>query len=97
MPTHSYDRSDWEAVEDKIPSLPTTANRSSKDDELRAAFKLFDKDGNGVISAKELHQAMANIGEMITYEEIDVMIREADANKDGQVNYEEFLKMFQKM
>ncbi|CAJ0927969.1 unnamed protein product, partial [Mesorhabditis belari] len=69
---------------------------STKDDEMRAAFQLFDKDGNGFISATELHDAMASLGEMVTFEEIDMMIREADDNHDGKVNYEEFIKMMSK-
>ena len=56
-------------------------------------FRVFDKDGNGFISASELRQVMANLGEKLTDEEVDEMIREADIDGDGQVNYEEFVTM----
>ena len=36
---------------------------------------------------------MANLGEKLTDEEVDEMIREADIDGDGQVNYEEFVAM----
>jgi len=36
---------------------------------------------------------MTNLGEKITDEEIEEMIREADIDGDNQVNYEEFVKM----
>ena len=49
---------------------------------------VFDKDGNGFISAAELRHVMTNLGEKLTDEEVDEMIREADIDGDGQINYE---------
>lgn len=46
------------------------------------------QDGNGFISAAELRHVMTNLGEKLTDEEVDEMIREADIDGDGQVNYE---------
>ena len=56
-------------------------------------MQVFDKDGNGFISAAELRHVMTNLGEKLTDEEVDEMIREADIDGDGQINYEEFVKM----
>ena len=50
--------------------------------------RVFDKDGNGFISAAELRHVMTNLGEKLTDEEVDEMIREADIDGDGQINYE---------
>lgn len=50
--------------------------------------KLSLQDGNGYISAAELRHVMTNLGEKLTDEEVDEMIREADIDGDGQVNYE---------
>ncbi|XP_020590540.1 calmodulin-like protein 11 [Phalaenopsis equestris] len=63
------------------------------EEELKEAFKVFDKDQNGYISASELRNVMINLGEKLTDEEVDQMIREADMDGDGQVNYEEFVRM----
>ncbi|PAN21804.1 hypothetical protein PAHAL_3G489700 [Panicum hallii] len=63
------------------------------DEELREAFKVFDKDQNGYISAAELRHVMINLGEKLTDEEVEQMIREADLDGDGQVNYDEFVRM----
>ncbi|RCV19397.1 hypothetical protein SEVIR_3G397500v4 [Setaria viridis] len=63
------------------------------DEELREAFKVFDKDQNGYISATELRHVMINLGEKLTDEEVEQMIREADLDGDGQVNYDEFVRM----
>ncbi len=58
------------------------------EEELREAFRVFDKDGNGFISAAELRHVMTNLGEKLTDDEVDEMIREADLDGDGMVNYE---------
>eukprot|EP00949_MAST-11_sp_MAST-11-sp1_P004691 g4691.t1 len=66
---------------------------TDSEEEIMEAFKVFDKDGNGFISAAELRHIMTNLGEKLTDEEVDEMIREADIDGDGQINYEEFVKM----
>ena len=77
------------------PCLSATRRMKDTDseEELKEAFKVFDKDGNGFISAAELRHIMTNLGEKLTDEEVDEMIREADVDGDGQINYEEFVKM----
>ena len=61
---------------------------TDSEEEIKEAFRVFDKDGNGFISAAELRHVMTNLGEKLTDEEVDEMIREADIDGDGQVNYE---------
>ncbi|KAK8478159.1 hypothetical protein V6N11_069334 [Hibiscus sabdariffa] len=63
------------------------------EDDLREAFRVFDKDQDGYISPHELRLVMNNIGEKVTDEELEQMIREADLDGDGQVNYDEFFRM----
>ncbi len=41
----------------------------------------------------QLRHVMTNLGEKLTDEEVDEMIKEADVDGDGQVDYEEFVKM----
>eukprot|EP00058_Branchiostoma_floridae_P007765 XP_002593253.1 hypothetical protein BRAFLDRAFT_87234 [Branchiostoma floridae] len=55
------------------------------EEEIKEAFRVFDKDGNGFISAAELRHVMANLGEKLSDQEVDEMIREADVDGDGQV------------
>ena len=61
------------------------------EEELIEAFKVFDRDGNGLISAAELRHVMTNLGEKLTDEEVDEIIRAADADCDGHMNHEEFV------
>ena len=51
-------------------------------------ISVFDKNGDGFISVSELHQVMTNLGELLTKEEVEQMVQEADTDGDGQVNYE---------
>ncbi|URD87526.1 hypothetical protein MUK42_26602 [Musa troglodytarum] len=66
---------------------------TDSEEELKEAFRVFDEDQNGFISAAELRHVMTNLGEKLTDEEVDEMIREADVDGDGQINYEEFVKV----
>ncbi|XP_035548327.1 calmodulin-2/4-like [Juglans regia] len=63
----------------------------NSDGVLKVAFRVFDKDQNGFISAAELRHVMTILGEKPTDEEVDEMIREADVDGDGQISYEEFV------
>lgn len=48
--------------------------------------KVFDRDNNGFISAAELRHVMISIGEKLTDDEVDEMIREADQDGDGRID-----------
>ncbi|CAG9863725.1 unnamed protein product [Phyllotreta striolata] len=61
--------------------------------DLKAAFEVFDNDRDGFITKEELKTAMEMIGEAVTDEQLDQVIRMADIDKDGRINYEEFVKM----
>ncbi|XP_034147895.1 calcium-binding protein 2 isoform X3 [Esox lucius] len=62
--------------------------------ELRDAFKEFDSNGDGQISINELREAMKKLmGEQLTNREIDEILRDVDLNRDGLVNFEEFVRM----
>ena len=63
------------------------------EEELLEAFKVFDRDGNGYITSHELRHIMTSLGEGLTPEEVEEMIREADLDNDGQIDYDEFVKM----
>lgn len=62
-------------------------------EEILEAFRVFDRDGNGSICKEELRLAMTTLGEKVKEEELDELMKAADFNGDGQINYTEFTKM----
>jgi len=61
------------------------------EEEMHQAFKVFDKNGDGFITFDELKRVMCSIGERLTDEEIEDMIKEADLNGDKKIDYKEFI------
>merc|ERR1719150_1300340 len=55
------------------------------------AFKIFDPDGTGVISSQEMRTVMTNLGEKLTKEEVDAMLKEADPEGSGKIDYAKFV------
>ncbi|KAK4272656.1 hypothetical protein QN277_021177 [Acacia crassicarpa] len=68
-------------------------NKAWREDNLVAAFHYFDKDGSGYITQDELQRVCEEFGlENVRLEDI---IREADQNNDGRIDYSEFVAMMQ--
>mmetsp|Transcript_147483 Transcript_147483/g.209368 ORF Transcript_147483/g.209368 Transcript_147483/m.209368 type:complete len:149 (-) Transcript_147483:5-451(-) len=80
-----------------FPEFLTVMSKNMKppasEEEIKEAFRVFDKEGDGFVSASELRHVMTNLGEKLTEDEIDEMITEADDDSDGQIKYAEFVKM----
>ncbi|XP_010897263.1 calcium-binding protein 7 [Esox lucius] len=62
-------------------------------EEIREAFKVFDRDGNGYISKQELGVAMRSLGYMPNEVELEIIIQRLDMDGDGQVDFEEFVAL----
>merc|ERR1719430_3045150 len=72
------------------------ANKMKDDDneeELREAFRAFDRDGQGFISAVELKHVMTSLGEKLKDEEVDELFAEAGIESEGEIDYEDFVTM----
>ena len=78
-----------------LPSSDAPRDPSGKftDDEIVEAFKAFDLDKNNFVGAAEIRHVLINIGEQVTDEEVDEMIRMVDTDGDGQVSFDEFYSM----
>jgi hypothetical protein len=55
--------------------------------------RVFDRDGDGLISEEELKLTMNNLGEPLTDREVRAMIEEADMDGDGRINFQEFQRL----
>ncbi|KAG8634775.1 hypothetical protein MANES_17G083700v8 [Manihot esculenta] len=60
---------------------------------LKDAFSVYDIDGNGSISAEELHKVMASLGEDCSIAECKKMISGVDSDGNGMIDFEEFKVM----
>ncbi|XP_069114937.1 uncharacterized protein [Argopecten irradians] len=58
---------------------------------LRITFDHFDKNGDGTVSVKEFGKVFRSLGKNVTEDEIKRMINEVDKDKNGKLNFEEFV------
>merc|ERR1711966_425021 len=58
----------------------------TSNDKLQAAFKMFDKDGSGIISGDEIREVLSFGGtSQMSKEQIDTIIKQVDENGDGEI------------
>ena len=62
---------------------------------LQTAFKMFDKDGGGSISTDEIKQVLS-FGQNLEESVVNEIIKQVDANGDGEISFDEFAEMMLK-
>jgi len=55
--------------------------------EFEDALRFFDKDGRGLINAQQLKSALQSYGEPLENEDLNELMRMADAKGDGKIDY----------
>lgn len=50
-------------------------------------FRFFDEDDDGSITGEEVKRVMAKLGENLSEEEINEMVKEADLDGNGRIEY----------
>ncbi|KAI5612329.1 troponin C, skeletal muscle [Silurus asotus] len=87
-------------IEERQQAMPTEAQTDARSflseemiAEFKAAFDMFDTDGGGDISTKELGTVMRMLGQNPSREELDAIIEEVDEDGSGTIDFEEFLVM----
>ncbi|ELU06160.1 hypothetical protein CAPTEDRAFT_227531 [Capitella teleta] len=81
------------SFEDFVELMMCLRTQQSVNDEMRSAFQIFDQDGDGFIDAMDIGRTMADLGEKLTAGDVEQMIHEADADGDGKINFEQFIRM----
>ncbi|CAK9140854.1 unnamed protein product [Ilex paraguariensis] len=68
---------------------------NDEDEDMREAFNVFDRNGDGFITVEELKSVLASLGlnQGRTLEDCKRMIKKVDVDGDGRVNYREFKQM----
>lgn len=69
----------------KVEARSPKHSESSPDDELKQLFQIFDKDGNGEISAKEIRATMRELGMTLTDDDVAEMMKEAGVKPTGKL------------
>eukprot|EP01083_Nonionella_stella_P227837 807999_1 len=73
-----------------LAMLTRKANTNQMEDDIQKAFKVFDKGNRGKIGINELREIMLGLGEDLSDEQLNIMIKEIDSDGDGYVTYEDF-------
>ncbi|XP_065060663.1 calmodulin-A-like isoform X2 [Rhopilema esculentum] len=73
----------------KFESVEKLTEEEIKD--FKEAFSLFDKDGTGYITTKELGNLMRTLGQNPTEEELQDIINDVDFDGNGIIDFPEFL------
>ncbi|KAJ3626272.1 hypothetical protein MTP99_016784 [Tenebrio molitor] len=58
--------------------------------ELKGAFRLYDREGNGFITTDVLREILRELDEKLTEDDLDNMIEEIDTDGSGTVDWDEF-------
>ncbi|XP_063786461.1 calmodulin-like protein 4 isoform X2 [Pseudophryne corroboree] len=62
------------------------------ENEILVAMLMTDRQKNGLIPLAELKSKLTKMGEKLTPEEVDDLLRDAEVGTDGMVKYEEFVR-----
>ncbi|XXG76860.1 hypothetical protein AAC387_Pa08g1133 [Persea americana] len=74
-------------------------SESESESDMKEAFKVFDEDGDGFISAVELQVVLGKLGlqEGKEMDSVRQMICSVDRDRDGRVDFGEFKEMMQRV
>ncbi len=69
-----------------------------REDYLRTAFNMFDKDGSGKIDNEEVINLLQgdDLGNFVSKDAIGQAMLVIDANGDGEIDFQEFMEMMKK-
>ena len=79
----------WSGLAGKLTGVSATTQQKK---ELKRAFDKIDTNKDGSVSREELRGILKGLGEAFSDQAVDDMIKKADINGDGKIQFEEFLQ-----
>ena len=104
--SHKYDPEMFEKVFELIEGV-VDSNRNSKDgfgartifgehtSSIQEVFMALDRDKDGTVTHEEFKRGMHRLGVGLTDKQITVMLKHMDKDGSGDIEYNEFIKMFE--
>lgn len=62
------------------------------EEDILDSFSVFDGGKNGKVNVKELKDVMTKMGEPMSKNEIDGVLKDAEIDGDGNLDYKDFVK-----
>lgn len=90
-----YDRDDSGTIDfiEFFDLLYKKMNDTELEQEILEIFEAFDRDGNGVLSGQEIQSIMDLVGVHLTDDQVSELIKQADLDGDGCLNFSEFFRI----
>ena len=79
----------WSGLAGKLTGVSATSQQKK---ELKRAFDKIDTNKDGSVSREELRGILKGLGEAFSDQAVDDMIKKADINGDGKIQFDEFLQ-----
>jgi len=76
-----------------VYTVANTVDKETLEKELREAFRLFDKEGNGFISRPTLKNLLREIASDLDDAQLDAAVDEIDEDGSGKIEFEEFWEL----
>jgi len=70
-------------IHEKVTNPPV-----ERPDDLREVFRLYDKEGRGYVSIAEMRHLLTSVGEKLTDDEADQLLRMSGCVQNGMVQYD---------
>mmetsp|Transcript_34802 Transcript_34802/g.68713 ORF Transcript_34802/g.68713 Transcript_34802/m.68713 type:complete len:150 (+) Transcript_34802:229-678(+) len=81
------------SFDDFVSIVMRRARQEPNFDDVLKAFKVFDREEKGEVSVEELRHVLTTMGERITEQEFDEIMRANNIDPKGVIEYHDFVKM----
>ena len=68
-------------------------NNDETEDDLIEAFKFWDTDNSGRVATEDIRRALTTLGDKLSEDEINALVKEADPDNIGAIDYEHYSKI----